>query len=162
MLERFSANNPGLHLALDTSDWLTFLVCRVTISVDICMSPCFTLFLSDLNSFSHSAFSLWLFFVPQIFLQNLLLSSVSGFSLLSVFPFSCWYTLFWSCWNNLFILYCSILWSYLLFWWPQPASFVLALLELHLNLFSWLYICVLLLCISLYFQFLRVSFTLRC
>ena len=41
------------------------------------------------------------------------------------------------------------------------ASFVLALLELHLILSSSFYICVLLLCISLSFKFLHVSFALR-
>ena len=46
-------------------------------------------------------------------LQNLLLSS-TFFSLLSIFPFSCWYTLFLSSQNKLLFLYCSILCSYLL------------------------------------------------
>ena len=101
-------SGPG-HFQLET-----FVVCWVTISVVIFMLPCFISFCSALSSFSHSSFLLWLFSVPQMLLQNLLLSSVPGFSLLSIFPFSCWYTLFWSCWNNLFILYRSVLWPYLL------------------------------------------------
>lgn len=90
----------------------TFLVWWVTISVIICMLPCFILFLFDLNSLSHWVSYLWFFLVAKILLQNLLVSSVSVFLLLSTFPPRCWCSLFWFCWNSLLILYCWILWSY--------------------------------------------------
>ena len=112
ILEKFQPIT--LHSIRSWTPMGTFLVCWVTILVVICMWSCFISFLSELNSFSHLAFLLWLFPVPQMLFQNLLLSSVSDSLLLSSFRFSCRYTLFWFCWSNLLILYYSIIWSYFL------------------------------------------------
>ena len=152
MLEQCSANNPGLHPGHFQLG--TFLFCWVTISVVICVLPCFILFLSDLNSFSHLACLLWLFPVPQMMLQNMRLSSVSGFSLLSVFPFSFWYTQFWSFWNNLLVLYCSILWSYLFILVALACIFCFSFSRTTSNLFLLtLYLC----SVTLYFSFFLIT-----
>ena len=123
----------------------------MTILVVICTLPFFIPFLFDLNSTTQHLYCNSLLYLKCY--SKISYFVLSGFLVLSAFPFSCWYTLFWYCCNNKLIQYCSILWSYLLILVAFACSLCFSFSRTSYNpFFLTLYLC----SITLYFSFLLI------